>query len=41
MPMAYTHIENRLVLAGITAHRHESHIDGLSTNYTSPIRSYN
>ena len=37
----YLNSETRLVLAGRTTHRHESHIDGPSTSCTSPLRSYN
>ena len=41
LSMVYTHTETCLVLAGRAMHRHESHIDGSSTNCTLPLRSYN
>ena len=41
IPTAYTHTEIRLILAGRATHRQESHIDGLSTSCTPPLRSYN
>ena len=41
IPVAYTHTETRLVLAGITKHQHKLNIDGSSTNCISSIHSYN
>ena len=41
LSMAYTHPEIRLVLAGRTTHRHESHIEGSNASCISPLCSYN